>query len=587
MYGQTEAAPRISYVPPRDLPDYAHTIGKPVPGGMLWIEDSMGRRITDTSVPGELVYQGPNVMMGYATTRQEIARPTRPTLLRTGDLAERLDNGYFRMVGRASRFVKLFGLRIGLDEIETKLRADGLNAYSAGDDSGIVVFVEKIEPNAAANLRVQLADSMKIPASVIAVSPLTKVPLLSSGKVDYRALNSKAADVLAAQSADIPQGDLKPALARILRCNDFDDAMSFRDLGGDSLAYLEAELLLNAKLSKLPNRWEDMPIGDLLIQQSVTKESPVKQRISVRPDLLMRLAAITTVVLLHATGYSVGGGVYILTILAGFSFAGFQLKPLIDLRIGKVLATMLLPILLAYYATLAVLSTIFPIELRWIILTANFYAAGDSITVSQFLLPYWFVSAYAQIIALFTLMLLLGSVRHTIARYQFLFGVGLFAVVSIVMSLTPAGDLPYRTQIRYTLGTLQLFTIGWCISAALGSIQKAIVSVLVVISYLVLWLDADASVTLLLTVAPLLVIWSPRISLPKTISKGLLELGTLTLYIYIAHVPMLLVAQHIIEPPILIFCATMLASIIAAFAMRLLFGWILDRIYRQLNLLWN
>ncbi len=585
MYGQTEAAPRISYVPPMDLPDCAHTIGRPIPGGMLWIEDSMGRRITETETAGELVYQGTNVMIGYATTRGDIAQPARPTFLRTGDIAERLENGYFRIVGRASRFVKLFGLRVGLDEIEAALRAEGHSAYVSGDDSGIVVFLQHHEPNQTTALGDQLAEKMRLPASVIVVSPLAEVPLLSSGKADYRTLGERAKDVLANQSVNAPKGDLKPELARILRCKDLDSALSFREHGGDSLAYLEAELLLSASLRNLPDNWENIPIGDLLVlQQNDETSAAKKKRLAIRPDLLMRIAAIATVVLLHATDYPVGGGVYILTILAGLSFARFQMTPLLDLRIGKVLATMLLPILLAYYATLAVLSTNFIIEYRWIILTANFYAAGDSITTSRFLLPYWFVSAYAQVIVLFSLMFLLGSVRRTIAKHPFLFGVGLLLFLSIVLGLSPAGELSFRTQIRYTLGTLQLFTIGWCIATANGPIQKAIASTMVVLSYLILWRDADPSVMLFLTAAPILVIWSPRISLPKPISQALLILGTLTLYIYIAHVPVLLVAQHFIKHPVLLFCATMPISVGAAMVMRGLFGRVLDKIYNGLNM---
>ena len=56
MYGQTEAAPRISYVPPSTLPASASTIGIAIPGGRLWIADEHGWEIAEPNVAGELVY---------------------------------------------------------------------------------------------------------------------------------------------------------------------------------------------------------------------------------------------------------------------------------------------------------------------------------------------------------------------------------------------------------------------------------------------------------------------------------------------------------------------------------------------------
>ena len=72
MYGQTEATARISYVPPEALPEKAHTIGIPIPGGRLSIR-SGSQEITEPDVEGELIYHGPNVMLGYAEHHEDLA----------------------------------------------------------------------------------------------------------------------------------------------------------------------------------------------------------------------------------------------------------------------------------------------------------------------------------------------------------------------------------------------------------------------------------------------------------------------------------------------------------------------------------
>ena len=100
-------------------------------------------------------------MLGYAETREDLGTPAGPSVLATGDMAERLENGYFRITGRTSRFVKLFGLRIGLDEVETQLRAEGLRAHVCGNDERLVIFVRD-DPDTEA-LRSRIAERYALP----------------------------------------------------------------------------------------------------------------------------------------------------------------------------------------------------------------------------------------------------------------------------------------------------------------------------------------------------------------------------------------------------------------------------------------
>jgi acyl-CoA synthetase (AMP-forming)/AMP-acid ligase II len=170
MYGQTEATARIAYVPPERLADKPGSIGIAIPGGELSVED------------GELVYRGPNVMMGYASERADLARGDElGGVLHTGDLGYVDDDGFFFVTGRAKRIAKVFGQRINLDEIEAAI--DGPAGAVAGDDR-IDVFAER-----GADARA-LAARFRLPPRSLRVHEIERLPLKSSGKIDYTALSS-------------------------------------------------------------------------------------------------------------------------------------------------------------------------------------------------------------------------------------------------------------------------------------------------------------------------------------------------------------------------------------------------------------
>ena len=68
---------------------------------------------------GELVYQGENVTMGYAESYFDLQKgDENDGLLHTGDLGMRDEDGFYYITGRLNRFLKMYGNRINLDEIE-------------------------------------------------------------------------------------------------------------------------------------------------------------------------------------------------------------------------------------------------------------------------------------------------------------------------------------------------------------------------------------------------------------------------------------------------------------------------------------
>jgi acyl-coenzyme A synthetase/AMP-(fatty) acid ligase len=188
MYGQTEATARIAILEPDQLPARLGFAGRAIPGGRLSILTDSGKITTDANVEGELVYEGPNVMLGYALNRQDLAKGDElGGQLFTGDRAVLDDDGFVRILGRVKRDAKVFGLRINLDEIEALVRPKGPVAALAGSDS-VVLFCEFGDAVQHAAIGAELASKLGIHHSAFDFRHITKLPTRDTGKIAYETL---------------------------------------------------------------------------------------------------------------------------------------------------------------------------------------------------------------------------------------------------------------------------------------------------------------------------------------------------------------------------------------------------------------
>jgi long-chain acyl-CoA synthetase len=192
MYGQTEATARISYVPPEALPEKAHTIGIPIPRGRLSIRCG-NQEMAEPDVEGELIYEGPNVMLGYAEHQEDLALGDALNgHLHTGDLGSFDDDGFFRLTGRTKRIAKIHGLRVNLDEIEAAACAHGPTAVVDGGEQVLLWRVAGADLSAD-DLRREIARRFGLKSLAFAVREIEQLPLTASGKVDYDALAKRRA----------------------------------------------------------------------------------------------------------------------------------------------------------------------------------------------------------------------------------------------------------------------------------------------------------------------------------------------------------------------------------------------------------
>jgi long-chain acyl-CoA synthetase len=184
MYGAAEATARMSYLPPELALEHPGSIGIPIPGGEFWIEDENGQTIRQPGITGELCYRGPNVSLGYASCSGDLARgDERGGILHTGDLAQRDELGLYSIVGRRNRFLKLFGNRVNLEELEQIVRGAGIDCACGGDDQALRIYITDASSRKEALTVVQ--QMTRLHPAALRIIELEKIPRNPFGKIAY------------------------------------------------------------------------------------------------------------------------------------------------------------------------------------------------------------------------------------------------------------------------------------------------------------------------------------------------------------------------------------------------------------------
>lgn len=189
MYGQTEATARISYLPSDKVLAKSGSIGNAIPGGKLSLIDINNNEILVANYEGELVYQGENVMLGYAKNRYELSTGGAENTLKTGDIAYVDEEGDYFITGRAKRFIKLFGLRLNLDQMESFIAKNELKCFCGGKDQLLGVAVLETDAGTLDMIVELISDKFKVNKKYI--NPViidNELPLLPSGKINYKVI---------------------------------------------------------------------------------------------------------------------------------------------------------------------------------------------------------------------------------------------------------------------------------------------------------------------------------------------------------------------------------------------------------------
>jgi acyl-coenzyme A synthetase/AMP-(fatty) acid ligase len=187
MYGQTEATARMSYLPTELSLSKLGSIGIPIPGGEFSLIDDAGESIFGYEITGELVYKGHNVSMGYALSYEDLSKGDENNgILFTGDLAKRDKDNYYYIVGRKKRFIKIFGNRVNLDEIERLLKDIISDCACIGEDDYMCVFIN--DEDRIHEIKKFISSKIGIHHSAFTVRYIDQILKNSSGKTIYSSL---------------------------------------------------------------------------------------------------------------------------------------------------------------------------------------------------------------------------------------------------------------------------------------------------------------------------------------------------------------------------------------------------------------
>ena len=188
MYGQTEATARMSYLPNSYSISKAGSIGKAVSGGHFHLINSEGNKIKIPNVEGELIYEGPNVCLGYAENSFDLSKGDENNgILHTGDIAMIDEEGFYYIKGRLKRFIKVFGNRVSLDEIESIAIENGFKCVCTGKEDKLIIVTE--DNDVLTPLKQTISKITKIHPTSISVKHIDLIPRNESGKVLYNELN--------------------------------------------------------------------------------------------------------------------------------------------------------------------------------------------------------------------------------------------------------------------------------------------------------------------------------------------------------------------------------------------------------------
>ncbi len=165
------------------------SIGGPIPGGKYSIIDGNGHIIDKCNVEGELVYEGANVTLGYAQTYKDLSLgDERQGRLCTGDLAYFDEDNYFYITGRNNRFIKVYGNRVNLDEVQASLKTNFSElefAVIGKDDLILVCMLTDSEDEAVKEF---LEARLNLNHKAIKTAVVDKIPKNESGKILYHVL---------------------------------------------------------------------------------------------------------------------------------------------------------------------------------------------------------------------------------------------------------------------------------------------------------------------------------------------------------------------------------------------------------------
>lgn len=569
MYGQTEATARMAYLPPDLALSHPDCIGVPIPGGSFRLQPLPDWPEPDT---GELIYQGPNVMLGYAESAADLGKGRVVAELATGDIARRTPEGLYQIVGRRSRFLKLFGLRVDLQQVEDLLERHGWRGCCVGGDNELVVAIEQPVTGTVAPEQVRrvVAAGCGLPEWVVRACVLPALPRLPSGKPDYpavRALVPPLPDTPvhgADTASDATPGRAGPAdlcriYAEVLGRPRVSEQSSFVSLGGDSLSYVELSVRLERALGRLPEQWHTTPIGRL---RPVEAKRRRKWVVAMDTSVALRGIAIFLIVGTHATLFPISGGAHLLLGVAGFNFARFHLNATARRQRVRHMGRSIARVALAsasWIALVVLLTDSYSVTNIFLL----HYVLGSESTRHGW--HFWFIESLVYIQVAMLLLLALPVMDRLERRFPF----GL-PMALVGLGLVTRYQLVPGVELATPLEVFWLFGLGWAAAKATRTWQRVLVSVAVVATLPGFF--ANPYRVAVIIAGLLVLLWVPQLPILRPLHRPVGLLAGASLFIYLTHWQ---IYPHLMgTSPLLAVVASLVAGVAYAVAVGKLAAWL-------------
>lgn len=578
FYGTTETPQAMAYyqIDPQASNDKI-PLGQGIEGAQLLVVDDANALVSEGAV-GEILIRSPYLSLGYwndpaQTADKFVVNPFTKIpddiCYKTGDLGTYLSDGSVSFLGRGDSQVKIRGHRIELTEIEAALsRHPAIKqcvvlAVQENASVKLVAYCVSSTPVSSAELREHVSHGLPdymVPALYVF---LDAIPLTPNGKIDKRALPTMAASTDAASASS--NQNLSPlalklvaAWSEILEVPRIDAGLTFVELGGDSLSFVQASMVLEALIGHLPERWEMIPVRDLCELTSQARTSRFSLRAMELP-VLLRVISIVLIVVGHFHLFSkwlISGETRVLFIVSGVSLARFQLQAINERgnarSLFKSIASIAAPTILY---TLLVQILFDRVHWQAVLLISNWFPER---VVGDF--TYWYIELLVQMIVIIGCALSFERVRTIIMANPFralVLASCALAVADVLIStyVFDATALYNRVPQHY----LAIMVLGMAIHYANSRAQKWIASAVTVIvlggqDLLTLFGHGQLNVEVsgyvdIALPAVLAVIWFKSVPVPGLIARGLALIASSTLFIYLTHFQFQSLTRHILDQP--------------------------------------
>lgn len=522
-YGLTEASRTTFLVVSSVSGSELESVGRP--------SGSVEIRLTDD---GRVQIRGPHLASGTIVDGHLEAITDDEGWLTTGDHGA-LEDGALYYQGRADDLINSGGVKVDPEmlqrEVLTALKAErGIAICRVPDQSrgdGFFVAVEETSnvplELAAQAVRTALSGRGINPGNSVKVQRVPLIPTTPTGKVQRGQL-ATLLEATPEPAVRAPQGvGLVALFEAMFEGQVVKPESTFRQLGGDSLNYVQMSIALEKELGVLPRRWDNLSIAEL--QASAGQSQSALP--SVETNILLRAIAIIFVVATHAGAYSLGGGTLLLVFLVGYNMARFKFEALSR---GEIWGPMwsYTKVLLVPYFVLGAMFMAYNREFSWDMVFL--YTNVARLNVSS-LFPFWFVQVLVQCLLITGILFAIRPLRELAAKHPWPFAwVTTLTFIVIRASVPLVWDTDYLRDLvpqRF----IAILWLGWCCYFA-STPRRRLVALAFgeCFSFLDTGLDRE---TLWLALGTPLVLFVPQIRVPAVARNAAQLIASATFHVFI------------------------------------------------------